>query len=789
MKRGLLLCLLLCIGQLSIGQIVTIPDANFKTALIEDGVDTNDDGEIQVSEAENTTSININGTGINSIVGIQSFTNLVSFICKNGSFETADLSGLSKLETIDFEAGILNSIVLSGLSSLTSLDCSNNELTNLDVSHLSNLKEIYCYTNELTSLNISGLSNLEMLNCSSNNLTQIDLSGAVNIRNLYLSYNQISSQNDITNLDNLSNLEVLNCSNNTISELDVRALTSLERLLCDFNGLSSLDVSNLGNLEVLSCNFNQLTTLDVSSNISLNELNASGNQLISLFIKNGQNEQIVIHNNETLQYICVDQEELETTQTMVNALGYTNCVINPFCSFSPGGEVFYLQGNVHLDLDANGCDTNDIDFGGLRLKVTNANSETQTFSTNSDGSYDIPLDEGTYTVEPILENPSYFDVSPASYSVNFATDVSPYLQDFCLTANGVVQDLEIQIIPLELARPGFDADYKIVYKNNGTSTVSGNVTLTYDDNVMDLVSSDPNFTSATPSFLSWAYTNLTPSETREILVTMNLNSPMETPSLNEGDILCFDAAITPVTNDQRVNDNTFTLKQTVVNSYDPNDKTCLQGNTVTPDLIGEYVHYLIRFENTGTASAINVVVKDIIDTNKFDISSMVVYDASHDMVTRIQNTNEVEFIFEGINLPFDDANNDGYILFKIKTLSSLVVGDTFENHAEIYFDFNFPIITNTEQTTIENTASTDDILLNAQLRLFPNPTDDSFTIESSVAFDSVTIYDLKGRQLRTMSNTSPQLSNQIDVGVLASGIYYVSIQLGKSKKLIKFIRE
>ena len=47
-------------------------------------------------------------------------------------------------------------------------------------------------------------------------------------------------------------------------------------------------------------------------------------------------------------------------------------------------------------------------------------------------------------------------------------------------------------------------------------------------------------------------------------------------------------------------DNIFNLTQTVVNSYDPNDKTCLQGKTVSSEVIGEYVHYLIRFENTGS---------------------------------------------------------------------------------------------------------------------------------------------------------------------------------------------
>ena len=110
------------------------------------------------------------------------------------------------------------------------------------------------------------------------------------------------------------------------------------------------------------------------------------------------------------------------------------------------------------------------------------------------------------------------------------------------------------------------------------------------------------------------YTNLQPFESRSISVTLNLNSPTETPPLNSDDLLNFTANITPVAQDETPNDNTFTLNQTVVNSYDPNDKMCLEGNWLDPVKVGDYVHYCIRFENKGTASAVNVVVKDVIDT-------------------------------------------------------------------------------------------------------------------------------------------------------------------------------
>ncbi|MBL0101347.1 MAG: hypothetical protein IPP49_16015 [Saprospiraceae bacterium] len=101
-------------------------------------------------------------------------------------------------------------------------------------------------------------------------------------------------------------------------------------------------------------------------------------------------------------------------------------------------------------------------------------------------------------------------------------------------------------------------------------------------------------------------------------------------------------------------------------------------------MIGKYVDYLIRFENTGNYAAENVVVKDIIDTKTFDVSSLQITDASHEVYTRIEG-NKVEFIFENINLPFDDANNDGYIAFKIKTLPTLVLGDSLKKSSRHLF--------------------------------------------------------------------------------------------------------
>src|SRR5690606_8312203 len=112
---------------------------------------------------------------------------------------------------------------------------------------------------------------------------------------------------------------------------------------------------------------------------------------------------------------------------------------------------------------------------------------------------------------------------------------------------------------------------------------------------------------------------------------------------------------TPVANDFTPNDNTYTLAQLVVNSYDPNDKQVLQGEELHIDKAGEYLDYLIRFQNTGTASAINVRILDTLHP-KLDWSTLVPISASHDYYVKIKDGNHVEFMFDNIHLPDSTSN-------------------------------------------------------------------------------------------------------------------------------------
>jgi hypothetical protein len=816
-------------------QIVDIPDANFKAKLLEADydneiagylkIDINEDGEIQVSEALNVFILDVSYSNIQDMSGIEAFVNLTSLSCYTNQLTSLniaqntaltylslyenqltnlDVTQNTALEYLIIFSNQLNSLDVTQNTALTFLSLNENQLTSLDVTQNIALIELLlidnqltsldvtqnialinlgCGNNQLTSLNVTQNITLIDIGCDNNQLTSLDVSQNVALEYINCSFNQLIS------LDFSQNIALINlgCSNNQLTSLDVSQNVALEYINCSYNQLISLDFSQNIALRDLLCYHNQLTTLDVTQNTELNDLWCDDNQLSSLYIKNSNQIWFDLHfdENPNLEYVCANENDLAMVQQKIIDYGYTNCHANTYCSFVPGGIFYTLQGNIKFDSNNNGCEVSDINMPNQKLTFTSG-ALNSSLIPNESGNYTYHVQSGTHVITPVIENPTYFIISPTSASVTFPAATSPFIQDFCITANGIKNDLEITIIPIEVARPGFDAHYKIVYKNKGNQIANGTLTFSFDDSIMDLVSSIPSIDGSATNSFNWNFSDLNPFETREIVLVFNINSPMETPAVNDGDSLVYTATFVGAT-DETPDDNTFTLNQTVVNSYDPNDKTCLEGNTISPNMVGQYVHYVIRFENTGTFAAENVVIADVIDATKFEISTLIPQSSSHNFFTRI-NGNKVEFIFENINLPFDDENNDGYVAFKIKTKSNLVVGNTFTNKANIYFDYNFPIITNTTSTTVEEPLSNQDFDFETNFSLYPNPASEvlNIKVKSELDVKSVSIYNTLGQIIMTSIHAE---NGEINVSNLQSGSYFIKVFTDKGSSTAKFIKQ
>jgi Secretion system C-terminal sorting domain/Leucine Rich repeat len=788
MKKILLLLLL--ITGFSNAQIVNIPDPNFKALLLEANdvnytagglvIDTNNDGEIQLSEAQTITSLGVSGNNIEDVTGITSFSNLLSLYFSSTSITTINIPNFQDLNTLTFNNNsILNSINASGAVNLITLNFQNNpQLNAINVSNCISLNGFFSPNSNLTSLNLSGCTSIGVINLELNNFTTIDVSGLTNLQYLYLNGNQLSSIN-VTGCTNLLSVE---CMSNQLTTLNFHDLPNLASIRANGNLISSFEMYSLPNLSWIEVTNNPLQNVDVSNLPSLTYLDFGSTIPIEwLNIKNGVYTDIMLSNpNSIIHNICVDESEINELITAPFTL------TNPpttYCTFTLGGNYNTISGTVTFDQNSDGCNVNDLPKPYLKIDMNDGTSIPKIAYTNNNGNYNFYTLTGSFILTPQIENQSWFNFSPTSSTISFANNNNnTSVQNFCLSPIGVHNDVEVTIVPILVARPGFDATYQIIYRNKGNQALSGTVQLSYEDDVLDLVSSTQSPDVQTTGSLTWNYTNLLPFEVRTVSIVMNVNSPMETPAVNIGDQLDFTATINPISGDETPLDNVFGLKQIVVGSFDPNDKICLEGNVVSTSKIGDYLHYNINFENTGTFPATFVVVKDMIDTTKFDISTLQVLHASHPMETRIAG-NKVEFIFEDINL---GSNQHGNVVFKIKTKSTLVEGNTVTNNANIYFDYNFPIETNTTSTTFQ-TLSNGEFPIDSSVVIAPNPTKNNVNINCNNTIKSIQLFDVQGRVLFTQLTNDSESS--IDVATCTSGIYLVKVITENGTTIEKIIKE
>ena len=758
MKKTILL--LLFVTTITQSQIVNIPDANFKAKLLSatssnqiakdlNGnyfkIDSNSDNEIQESEALEVSYLDVSSSSILDLTGIASFLNLEYLDCFNNELISLDLTTNTNL---------------------TYLQCAYNSLTVLDVNVLSELRYLYCYHNNITSFDIINLPNLELINFDDNLLTSLSL----------------------LNLPNLINL---NGDNNQITTLNLNGLNSIESMSFSNNLITNIDLSNLISLTFLSCSSNPITTLDCSNNINLQFLTLIDcNLLESLYVKNGSIDEL----NEdsligcvNLEFICADDSELVAiTQSLINN-GLSGVNVNSYCSFTPGGDYNTIEGIVQYDFNEDGCNVLDSPASYTRIDVNldGITTNSSVFS-NEAGVYNLYTSTtGVFNLVPNTENPSFFNINPIAVDVPVMTiDNAVATQNFCITANGVHPDLEIVIAPIIPARPGFTAEYKIVYRNKGNQMMSQlyGINFFYNQHLMTFVSATQTPSSIVSGGLSWDYANLMPFESRSINVVMQINAPTDTDPVNIGDVLQFTSSIMPMTGDESTVDNLFQFNQTVVGSFDPNDITCIEGEVVDPSYIGEYLHYVINFENTGTAPAENVVVKLEINPSDFDINSLRILESSYISSIKITN-NILEIIFQTIML---ETGGHGNVLLKVRSKDNLTINDMVTNNAKIYFDYNFPILTNDANTvfqTLSNAIPVKDVLV----KIYPNPTTNVLNIETVSDLKSIELYDVNGRILEI--NKLNHNRAVFDFSKYKVGLYFVKITTEDGSKIEKIIKE
>ncbi|RWX00544.1 DUF7619 domain-containing protein [Flavobacterium cerinum] len=439
-----------------------------------------------------------------------------------------------------------------------------------------------------------------------------------------------------------------------------------------------------------------------------------------------------------------------------------------------------ISGFASLDLDGNGCDLFEAAAANMPVSYTHDNIVYTTY-TNADGHYkfiNVPDGVNTVTASPA----NMYTATPGSYS--FTMPAVEEDANFCISPSEIINEVSVALVPTSQARPGFAASYIIFYENLGTVTANGTISLQFDSSKLTFVNTSPAMVLS-GNTLTFTYSNLLPFQTKNILLNFTVKQP---PVVNGQDVLVFTATINPASGDSNPVNNTSVLNQIVVNSYDPNDITVREGKYITEEQANEYLNYVVRFQNTGTADAINIRVTNTLDEN-LDWSTFQPIAASHDYKTN-RTANEVEFLFDNIHLA-DSLSNEpashGYIIYKIKPKADIALGDIMAAQAHIYFDFNPAIDTNTVTTTVQNVAGVkENTLIN--FMIYPNPASGSVNLKLNNirgTLSEVVIADVLGKTILTSSIENNEAD--IDILSLRSGVYFITINMQGTKSTKKLI--
>lgn len=451
-----------------------------------------------------------------------------------------------------------------------------------------------------------------------------------------------------------------------------------------------------------------------------------------------------------------------------------------------------LRLNAFLDANSNGTkDSGELDFplgqfnyeknnNGIMHHITAPTGVYNIYDTSNTNSYDVSYSvDATYAALYTVAPSSYANLSPV-----FGLGLSSYY--FPVTVVQPYIDLAVNIVPINAPRPGFTYQNKILYTNSGNQTIASGSLNFNNDALVTITGNTQTGTTPTATGFTYNFTNLLPFETRELTVTMQVPT---IPTVSIGGLLTNTASIAPLTGDVVPANNSSSNTQIIIGSYDPNDKMESHGEKILVSSFtsDDYLYYTIRFENSGSASAVNVRVNDVLDS-KLDETSIKMISASHPyLLDRVDNN--LNWKFDNIQLPVSVANTNtgkGYVMFQVKPRAGYAAGDIIPNTSSIYFDFNPAIVTNTFNTEFVTQLGVNEFE-NGDFVFYPNPVSDMVTIslKNNGSIANIVVYDIVGKMIISHAPTTSDSSQTIDLSAISKGVYLLEVTTDSNLKVIK----
>lgn len=473
-----------------------------------------------------------------------------------------------------------------------------------------------------------------------------------------------------------------------------------------------------------------------------------------------------------------------TGYTEGGAYAYTKAFTNTQLNIGDGFKL-----NAFLDNNSNGIEDDGelgYDYGIFNIEMNNNGVIHHIYSdTGLHTVYETnPLN--TYSASYYVQNMGSCDYATAVSFPNITIPAGSGITAYNFpVASPPCTDVSVYLwasTPI----PGFPYHNYVYYRNAGNTTIAtGNINFTVDS-TLTVSSVSESGAVMNPTGFTYNFTNLLPGEDHLIAVEMPV-PPIPTVAL--GDLVTSAVNIAIPDSEVNVQNNTYQTSRRIAGSYDPNDITEAHGGKIVhADFSSEdYLTYTIRFENTGTANAFKIRVMDVLDEKLDETSVSMVASSHHYVLDRVDNN--LEWRFDGINLPPSVENTDtgkGYIVFQVKPKPGYAIGDIIPNAAEIYFDFNPAIVTNTFNTEFTAPLSVANIEDNL-LSLYPNPVKDKLNINSTQNIQTVSVYNLPGQQV--LEKRIDAVSGTLDLSGLGSGVYLVRVKSAEAVKTIKIVIE
>ncbi len=746
------------------------------------------------ASSQTTTFMSIFDVTINDLTGLSYFTSITNLTIENYSMTTLpplppNLTNFYYLSTLGPGYSQINSFGFASFpSSLQSITIANSAITTLPMLPNS-LTYLECSNSSLTSLPPLP-PNLQTLNIQNGDpycpLTLSSLPPLpTSLQSLDCSYHALTSLPALP-----ASLTTLICTATFLTSLPTLP-TNLTQLHCDWDSLVSLPTlpNSLGDLD---CSHNFLTSLPTQL----------PNNLFSFYCNDNSIDCFPVLPNNTYIGLNIAHNPFTCLSNYVDAmntfcpqyLNYPLCVVGDTLSNNhacPSAEG--ISGKTFNDTNTNcALDAGETGIANVHLnKYVGSTLVGQTYSF-SNGIYFFYDTTGTYTVVvdttgmPFEVNCSYpgidttVIINPLATNVNFDVECR----------NGF--DLGIQsIIPLGKVFPGHTHELKIVsgdmshwYNLNCASGIGGTVTVAVTGNV---AYSAPAIGALTPSLVNGNTLTYNVSDFGAINNSEAFNSLFITDTnAIAGNTICVTVSITAASGiETNLLNNTMSYCYHVVNSYDPNLKETYP-ELVLPNY-NDYFYYTIHFQNTGSASAINIRLTDSL-SNNLDESTLQIINYSHKNIVSVDHK-VMTVRFPNINLADSTSNepaSKGFIQYRIKPFSGLPGGTHIYNNANIYFDYNAPVLTNTSINTYDVTANTALNKPSDEIVIFPNPSKGIFQLSTNHhETKSISVYNLIG-----VCVYQSEINNQkttINISSQPKGVYFIKLMDGDKNTINKKI--